>query len=361
MKFQIVIARLMLNMVLIALFFGASCKPSPYMGNNYVPPVVDAKFSGSTWPPVPDYSNQDHWAALPFKKDMADTVPVITLSDNQASAQVDVFFIHPTLYLEQVEGRKYIWNADVNDSAMNAKVDGSSILNQASVFNGSCRVFAPRYRQAHITSFFTLDRESGEAALKLAYDDVKAAFQYYLNNYNQGRPFIIAGHSQGTRHGGMLIREMIEGKPLQEKLVAAYLVGMPVPQTFFKDLPVCAEPNQTNCFVTWATYQEGFLPKNYSSYEGGVCVNPLSWKTNEEAIPRSENLGGITWKYDKVKRKINGAQVHNGILWIDKPHVPGRMFIKMDNYHVADYNLFWFNLRENVRERTEAFLLNKSK
>jgi hypothetical protein len=356
MKFQIASGQLTSILALAVLLFSVSCKPSPYMGNNYVPPVVGATFSSTAQPPLPDYSNQDHWAALPFKKDMADTVPVASLFDNQASAKVDVFFIHPTLYLEQVEGRTYIWNADINDSVMNAKVDGSAILNQASVFNGSCRVFAPRYRQAHITSFFTTDRASGEAALELAYKDVKAAFQYYLENFNQGRPFIIAGHSQGTRHGGMLIREMIEGKPLQENLIAAYLVGMPITQSFFKELPVCSEPNQTNCFTTWATYKEGFLPNNYSSYEGGVCVNPLSWKTNEEAIPRSKNIGGITWKYNKVKPKINGAQVHNGILWIDKPHVPGRMFIKMDNYHVADYNLFWFNLRENVRERTEAYL-----
>jgi hypothetical protein len=340
---------------LILFVLVASCKRSPYMGNNYVPPVVEANFELTPKPPLPDYSNPDHWAALPFKKDMADSVPIPSLHDNQANANVDVFFIHPTLYLEEVTGRKYIWNADVNDSAMNAKVDGSSILNQTSVFNGSCRVYAPRYRQAHITSFFTSDKTSGESALKLAYEDVKLAFNYYLEHYNQGRPFIIAGHSQGTRHGGMLIREIIEGKPLQKQLVAAYIIGMPVPKSFFKEIPVCSEPDQVNCFITWATYEHGYLPKNYGSFEGGVCVNPLSWKTNEELVDRNQNLGAILWKFNKVKKRSNGAQIHNGILWIDKPHIPGRMFVKMKNYHVADYNLFWFNMRENVRLRVETF------
>lgn len=331
------------------------------MGSNYVPPKVDERFEDTAQPPAPDYSKDENWCALPWKKDMADSVPNTSIRDMQASAQVDVFFVHPTLYLEEVEGRKYVWNADVNDSLMNRKVDGSSILNQASVFNGSCRVFAPRYRQAHITSFFTTDRKSGEASLKLAYGDVKAAFECYLKNYNNGRPFIIAGHSQGTRHAGMLLKEFVEGKDLQKQLVAAYVIGMPVPSDYFAQLPVCDMPEKTGCFVTWATFQEGYFPPNYTTYKGGVCVNPLSWKTDSIPVSRKMNLGGITWKFSKVKTKINGAQVKDGILWVDKPHVPGRMLIKMKNYHVADYNLFWFNIRENVRTRVESYFSSNTK
>ncbi len=349
------------KLIVVFLLIISACKKSPYMGRNYVPPNVDAKFSETEHPPAPDYSSDDHWCALPWKKDMADSVPNNKVQNLQDKAQVDVFFVHPTLYLDEVEGRKYIWNADVNDTVMNSRVDGSSILNQASVFNGSCRVFAPRYRQAHITSFFTPDKKSGEAALDLAYEDVKRAFRYYLDNYNQGRPFLLAGHSQGTLHVGTLLKEEIEATQLQKKLVAAYIIGMPVPTDFFSELPVCNSPDQTNCFVTWATYEEGYFPPNYDSYKGGVCVNPLSWKTDSLRVSRNNNLGGITWKFTKIEEKINGAQVKNGILWIDKPHVPGRMFIKMKNYHVADYNLFWFNIRENVRNRVENYLLSAVK
>jgi hypothetical protein len=331
------------------------------MGSNYVPPKVDVKFSESKQPPAPDYSLNEHWCALPWIKDMADSVPNSKVRDAQKDARVDVFFVHPTLYLDEVEGRTFIWNADVNDSLMNARVDGSAILNQASVFNGSCRVFAPRYRQAHITSFFTSDKKSGQAALDLAYQDVKQAFNYYMANHNNGRPFILAGHSQGTLHVGTLLKEEIEGTVLQKQLVAAYIIGMPVPSDFFTELPICDSPNQTNCFITWATYEEGYFPPNYESYKGGVCVNPLSWTTDSSIVSRDKNLGGITWKFTKVEEKINGAQVKNGILWIDKPHVPGRMFIKMKNYHVADYNLFWFNIRENVRTRVDNYFLSSAK
>lgn len=325
--------------------------------------MVAKSFADCVPPPAPDYSNPNHWAALPSKKDMADSVPNRSVKDGQAQAQVDVFFLHPTLYLESVEGRTFPWNADVNDAAMNAKVDGSTILNQASVFNGSCRVYAPRYRQAHISSFFTTDRKSGEAALELAYQDTKTAFLYYLEHYNNGRPFFIAGHSQGTRHAGLLIRELIEGKPLSERMIAAYVIGMPVPSDFFTALPICDQPNQTGCYITWATYQKGFYPPNYESsgFNRGKCVNPLSWTTQAGYVSRKNNVGGITWKFNKVKKRINGAESHEGILWIEKPHVPGRMFIHMDNYHVADYNLFWFNIRENVRQRSEAFLQQQTK
>jgi hypothetical protein len=325
--------------------------------------MVAKSFAECVPPPAPDYSNPNHWAALPSKKDMADSVPNRSVKDGQSQAQVDVFFLHPTLYLESVEGRNFPWNADVNDAAMNTKVDGSTILNQASVFNGSCRVYAPRYRQAHISSFFTTDRKSGEAALALAYQDTKTAFLYYLEHYNNGRPFFIAGHSQGTRHAGLLIRELIEGNALAERMIAAYVIGMPVPSDFFTALPICDQPNQTGCYITWATYQKGFYPPNYESsgFNRGKCVNPLSWTTQAGYVSRKNNVGGITWKFNKVKKRINGAESHEGILWIEKPHVPGRMFIHMDNYHVADYNLFWFNIRENVRQRSEAFLQQQTK
>lgn len=324
---------------------------------------MNKRFSELPQPPAVDYALERNWAALPQRKDMADSLPRKGLINGQNTAKVDVFFIHPTLYLGPPEQKAFYWNADVNDAEMNQSVDGSSILNQASVFNESCAVYAPRYRQAHISSFFTPDKASGEAALELAYQDVKKAFLFFLENYSKGRPFIIAGHSQGTRHAGKLLKEEIEtNSELSKRLVAAYLVGMPVPKNYFTKLPVCDDPIQNSCFVSWCTYQNGYYPPNYrsSGYDQSVCVNPLSWTTDSSRVGRKSNLGGITWKFNKIVNRINGAQVHRGILWIEKPHVTGRMFIKMPNYHVADYNLFWFNIRENVKNRCDNYFKNNS-
>lgn len=178
----------------------------------YVPPVLEVPFSNG--PPVPDYSLASSWAALPTMKDSADRVPKQShQKDMQVESNADVFFIHPTSFLKKTE-KSDGWNADISDSAINLETDKGSILNQASIFNGAGKVYAPRYRQAFIYSYFAEDKESGRKALELAYKDVKAAFDYYLTHYNNGRPFIIASHSQGTTHAIKLLQEYIDGKPL---------------------------------------------------------------------------------------------------------------------------------------------------
>ena len=111
------------------------------------------------------------------------------------------------------------WNADIDDVALNKKTDNTTILYQASVFNEDCRVFAPRYRQANFNAFFTNNKVVTDKAFELAYEDIKTAFEYYLEHYNQGRPIIIASHSQGTLHAGRLLKEYFEGKPLQKKFI----------------------------------------------------------------------------------------------------------------------------------------------
>ncbi|GIR73695.1 MAG: hypothetical protein CM15mP76_04220 [Prochlorococcus sp.] len=71
--------------------------------------------------------------------------------------------------------------------------------NQASAFNGSCNIYAPEYRQATYFSFFDKD-DNGKKALDLAYEDIENAFNYFLEFFNNGKPFIIAAHSQGALH-----------------------------------------------------------------------------------------------------------------------------------------------------------------
>src|SRR5690606_30201724 len=135
----------------------------------------------------------------------------------------------------------------------------------------------------------------GDRALEMAYQDVKAAFQYYLQYYNQDRPFILAAHSQGTIHAGRLIKEFVEEKDLEKQLIAAYLIGMPVPKNYFNDLKVCENPDDTDCFVSWNTFADGFYPKTYEKmgYENSVCVNPITWTTNDLEANRKLNKGGV--------------------------------------------------------------------
>ena len=160
-----------------------------------------------------DYAKQENWAALPTMQDNADWTPK-GLQNLQDSAKADVFFIHPTTDVTGFKG-----NAAIDDKSINRQTDNFPIKYQASVFNESCKVYAPRYRQAALNNFFSKNSERSQEAFDIAYKDVKAAFEYYLKNYNNGRPIIIAGHSQGSKHAQRLLREFFDGQPLQKQLM----------------------------------------------------------------------------------------------------------------------------------------------
>ncbi len=309
-------------------------------------------------PTLPDYANADHWAALPEKRDSADLVPETHLQNLQSEAVVDVFFLHPTTYTGD-KGHKN-WNAPIDDAILNKKTDAGTIRNQASIFNEIGRVYAPRYRQAHIQAYYDrTPKDIAKQAFDLAYTDIKVAFEYYLENYNEGRPIIIAAHSQGTTHAGKLIKEFFDGKPLQNKLVVAYLVGMPVPKNYFQQIKPCKTPDETSCFCTWRTYREGHIPKNRVIGDSIAVTNPLTWTTDTKLAPQSLNKGAVLRKFHKgFVPNLVSAQINKGILWVNKPQFPGSFLLVTPNYHIADFNLFYANVRANVAERTDSYLVN---
>lgn len=317
---------------------------------------IEEPFDTKKSPSQPNYGDLYYWAAHPDKKDLADTVPHLSNQiNNQQRAKADVFFLYPTIYLQKPTNQ-YTWNADTKDEKLNKQIDESTILNQATAFNGSCRLFAPRYRQAHYYVFLTKNKKDKEQALDLAYQDVKAAFEYYLEHYNNGRPIVIAGHSQGTIHAGRLLKDFFDGKPLQKQLVEAYLIGIATPADYFINILPSDSPETTGGFVTWNTFAKGYTPDYYADgLDKAVCTNPLTWRTNDEYAPRELNKGGVGLKFTFVDKPVD-AQVHNGMLWVCKPYIKGRAFIRIKIWHRADINLFWMNIRENVALRIENFL-----
>ena len=300
----------------------------------------------------PDYSNLYYWAAHPWKKDNSDSVPTEMIQTYENDSTVDVFFIHPTTYT--VKSFKE-WNASINDEALNIKTDNSAILYQASVFNGSCRVFAPRYRQAHINSYY-IDPKISVAYFDTAYEDVKDAFEYYLEHYNNGRPIIIASHSQGTTHAGRLLKEFFENKPLYKKLVCAYVIGMPIPENYFTSIPPCKDSNQTGCFVGWRTFKYGYNPEFVKKETfKSIVVNPLTWTLNDSIASSKLNKGGVLKNFNKIIPGVVNAKVHHNILWSTKPDVFGKLLFFKKNFHIGDINLFYLNIRENVKNRVDMY------
>lgn len=301
------------------------------------------------------YSDLNYWAAHPWKWDPSDSISS-ELKNDKIDSSADVFFIYPTSLLDD----KYRgWNAAIDDSTINNKTDYSSILYQASIFNSSCRIFSPRYRQAHIKSFYTADTSKAIAAFDTAYADIKNAFTIYLSTWNKGKPIVIASHSQGTVHAKRLLKDFFEGKDLQNQLVCAYLIGMPVDQTYFEKIPICNNPASTGCIISWRTFKKGYTEPNYVAKEKfkSIVVNPLTWKTDTVAAPASLNSGGVLQNFNKIKKGVVNAQVHQNVLWTSKPKFFGNIFLTENNYHIGDYNLFYTNIRQNVKDRIASFLL----
>ncbi len=316
--------------------------------------IVDTNYNFKTSSGIPDYGSLNFWAAHPWKHDPSDSLPESLKKNYHPDSTVDVFFVYPTSYTDRT--MPFGYNAPIDDSAINRKTDYSSILYQASIFNEAGRVFAPRYRQANISAYFTSDSAAAQAAFDKAYEDVKAAFEYYLQHYNNGRPIIIASHSQGTTHAKRLIKEFFDGQLLQNKLIVAYLVGMPVEPGYFTSIPVCSTPYQTGCMCSWRTFREGYEhPFVQKEKFTAVVTNPLTWDSSKSKASRYENKGAVLYKFNKVLSQVAGAQIHEGVLWTEKPHFFGTIIYKSPNYHIADYNFYYLSVRENAQQRINAF------
>jgi hypothetical protein len=342
-------------------------------------------------PPAPDYDDPRAWAALPDRKDYADWVPKgHTPGDQQATAPVDVFFIHPTTYYSSAH-----WNAPLDDPQAE-EMTAVTMVGQAAAFNRCCRVYAPRYRQATMGAYFGHDADS-LAAYRLAYQDVAAAFRHFIEHFNQGRPFILASQSQGTQHGLRLLEEEIAGSPLGERLVAAYLVGYRPAVKMLKErlgsVPICETPRQTGCLVGWDTFSEEGdpsyeLPFRYWAGDevvastGGerLCVNPISWQLGDAPAPREQHLGGAPTKTREpfppfsdimlndgpVGIELTGlgapqpglitARCANGRLLVPPQPPPFKPMNPGGSYHIFDYRFFFVDIRANAAARAEAFL-----
>ncbi|MBB4152990.1 hypothetical protein GGQ80_000878 [Sphingomonas jinjuensis] len=281
-----------------------------------------------------------------------------------------VFFVHPTSYISRNH-----WNAPLDDAETNARAQ-LFLRGQASAFNGSGDIWAPRYRQATFGAFLTSIADA-ERALGLAYGDVEAAFDAFLRQVGPDRPIILAGHSQGSIHLTRLLRDRVAGDPaLRRRIVAAYVVGWPVSRTADlprMGLPECKGAADTGCILSWQSFGEPADPSlivdaydktagfNGASRRGTpmICTNPLTG-TADAAAPASANRGTLLPSSDMTTATIEPGRVparcgDRGFLLIGEPPSVGPYVLPGNNYHVYDYSLFWTNVREDAARRLAAF------
>ncbi len=326
--------------------------------------------------PPPKYDNPANWAALPERKGLEDRMPVGSTDPNvQGRAPVDVFFIHPTGFLK---GSSWTFNMDPDTTT--EENTQWMMANQASAYNSCCNIYAPRYRQASIYAYFNSD-EVREQVLGFAYQDVARAFDYFLDNYSQGRPFIIASHSQGTHHGARLLKERIDGTPLAGRMVAAYIIGGGIAASHFEgmqDIHICAAADDLHCAVHWDTYSEAVIDTPLPDNVGNVCVNPLTWAVDGGNAGKEQHAGAVPVS-GEFQLALSGSDQATGVIFEPLaaaiPHMleaqckAGVLFISDQtdsnfgstggfgggNYHGLDYPVFHMDIRENTKLRVARF------
>ena len=293
-----------------------------------------------------NYASAENWAFL--ETDMTDTA-------------ADVFFIAPTVYLG--DESHFCWAS--YDEETKPKFIGATMMEKG-IYEENTRFFAPYYHQASLTAIDLPD--GGTKYFDGAYQDVKKAFKYYLKHYNQGRPIILAGFSQGGDMCIRLLKDCFSDAKTQKLLVACYAIGWGITEEEVRANPhikMAQGADDTGVLITFNSEAESvtdspIIPAGMHT----LGINPLNWKTGSTPADRELNLGACFTDYSggvtSEIPELTGAYLdpERGTLRVTDvtpAEYPGVLFAD-GVYHIYDYQFFYRNLQENVQLRLEAYL-----
>ena len=286
-------------------------------------------------------------------------------ADTSASKPVDIFYLYPSAYQKGADGGNY---CAVDNVAM-VKAANGAFYRQAAAFLPVGNIYAPYYRQADATYVLSMPTlaEQDEAIRVIPAADGIAAFQYYLDHFNNGRPFILAGHSQGSNVLLFILSQIKDQPEVLERMVAAYVIGFSVTQEYLaqnEPLQFAEGPDDTGVIISYNTEGEGvaFSPL---VRPGALAINPISWTLDSTEAPREENLGSITPITAAVADltpvpNLASAQVDTARGVVVCKSVDPAVFtlpgVPAGIYHTFDYPFYFYNIRENAQNRVDHYL-----
>lgn len=245
--------------------------------------------------PAPnDYADEKNWLCRPGRQD-ACTVDLTTTSvaadgtltaeawQAEPNAPIDCFYVYPTVSTDQSD------NSDMNPDPAELNV----VKQQFARFGSVCRLYAPLYRQVTLRGLRAALANPSLDLLSqgLGYDDVRDAWNSYLKRDNRGRGVVLIGHSQGSWVLTSLIRNEVDGKPIQSQLVSALLIGSSAIQVprgrdvggSFNDVPLCRVESQVGCVIAYSAFRSTVPPAANTLFGRprgenltGVCTNPAA-------------------------------------------------------------------------------------
>jgi hypothetical protein len=306
-----------------------------------------------------DYSKSENWLSLPTSNDR----------------EVDVFYLYPTSYNKSAATDPDVCGIDNSTMRTYAQL---AFQRQARAFEVAGNIYAPYYRQADASTCLSLSLEEQDELLRgLTKSDVFAAFKYFIKNYNNGRPFILAGHSQGSNMLLYLLSEYMEENPdVYERMVAAYVIGYSITDDYLSQNPhlkFAEGADDTGVIISYNTEAPTIAGNNPVLLPGAIAINPLNWKRDETPAAAGENLGSILLNSDgsvvldeqgcyKIAKNFADARVDldRGSLICSTVDVdkwaPGNPVFPRGVFHSFDYPFYFYNIQVNAAERANNFL-----
>ena len=311
---------------------------------------------------VIDYSQAENWLDVPAAM-VKDGVLDATAADSLKA--VDVFYIYPTVTGFRPETEV----CDMTDTMM---ISGAKMVRQiqTAVFDESCNVFMPYYRQ------ISMPKPGSDYRAIIDYVsgfDATDALDYYLTNLNHGRPFILAGHSQGASVLIALLENYMTKHPeALSRMIAAYPIGFAVTKDWLAKtgLKFAEGATDTGVIVSWNTEGPANLKENNMTLApGGISINPINWKRDDTPASVKENLGSLKYDgklvtpgiADARVDTVRGSVVVSSIAQKELYAIPadGAVMFGPESYHLHDYGFFFNNFKQNVADRIKAFMENK--
>lgn len=301
-----------------------------------------------------DYSLSQNWMQTPSAIDK----------------QVDVFFLYTDSFHRGSKEEPRICTVD--DEGMRA-LASASMEAQGSVFETVANIYVPYYRQADEEYWMTMPVDKREEILRQGpLQDVLAAFDYYIKNYNGGRPFLLAGHSQGSALLLALLSEYMNENPdVYERMVACYAIGYSVTDGYLKENPhlqFAAGNMDTGVIVSYLTQAPTMQGNNPVVLEGAISINPVTWTRGSEHADSERSKGSLVQfdnSYETVQNFAD-AQVDSsrGVVLcasvdpqVYLPSLP--QLFPTGSFHDFDYNFYYYDLRYNAQMRCENYLAER--
>ncbi len=285
-------------------------------------------------PKAPDYAEEAQWYI------------------SQRQGEADIFYIISTETGDYSREGLVCHYADTYDDSVRQPLYGE-MLGVDSLFSGRLNFYSPYYRQCSLQTF-TADSLVAQR-IPLAIGDVKKAFAYYLEHYNGGRPFLLAGFSQGGIAVVELIKEM--SPEVYSRMVAAYVIGYRVTDadlaatSFLRGAKDSCDLGVTICYNS---VRDNSCAIPMLSEGNRLAINPVNWRTDATPArflsPLSADTLTVTLDTNSLLLQVQGYSRTDYVL---------PLIGREGNYHALEIPLYAEYIQRNMGLRAERFLEEK--